>query len=231
MTVGLAQADPTKEVIIFLRVRGPVPTARNLARNIIIIPTICYTIHMIVGIDEVGRGSWAGPLCVAAVAWGDSASRRGLADSKVLRAEQREVMALKIQQQAEAIGIGWASPTEIDQLGVTKALKLSAERALAQIPNELITAIIIDGHLKLIEDPRAVAVIKADTNVPAVMAASIVAKVARDSYMHQIDGVFGGYGFASHVGYGTAVHKAALATLGPCLQHRMSYAPLRALAQ
>lgn len=185
---------------------------------------------MIVGIDEVGRGALAGPLCVAAVAWGDSASRRGLADSKVLTAAQREVMALKIRTQAAAIGIGWVPAADLDTMGVTAGLKLAAERALAQIDPQLITAVIIDGHLKLIDDPRAVAVIKADTNVPAVMAASIVAKVARDSYMQCIDTIFNGYGFAAHVGYGTAVHKAALATLGPCAQHRMSYAPLKALA-
>jgi len=192
---------------------------------------ICYTKTMIVGIDEVGRGSWAGPLCMAAVAWSDSASRKGLADSKLLIAKKRDEMALVIKQKAAGIGLGWSSPAEIDAVGVTAALKLCAARALAQIDPDLITAIIIDGHLNLVDDPRSVAVIKADTNVPAVMAASIVAKVARDSYMQQVDGVFAGYGFASHVGYGTAVHKAALASLGACELHRMSYAPLKALAQ
>jgi ribonuclease HII len=185
---------------------------------------------MIVGIDEVGRGSWAGPLCVAAVAWGDSASRQGLADSKVLNAAQRVAMALKIRQQAASIGIGWSAPAEIDAIGLTGALKLAATRALAQINDELITAVIIDGHLKIVDDPRAVAVIKADSNVPGVMAASIVAKVARDSYMQLLDRAFGQYQFARHVGYGTALHRALLAEYGPCAHHRMSYAPLKALA-
>ncbi|MGH7196558.1 MAG: ribonuclease HII [Candidatus Saccharimonadales bacterium] len=185
---------------------------------------------MIVGIDEVGRGCLAGPICVAAVAWRDSASRKGLADSKVLNAEKRVYMAAKIRELAAGIGIGWASAREIDTLGVTAALKLAAERALAQIPQELITAVIIDGHLKLVEDSRAVAVIKADSNVPAVMAASIVAKVARDTYMQAQDIHFNGYQFAKHVGYGTAVHRAAITQLGPCELHRMSYAPLKEFA-
>ncbi len=194
------------------------------------ISILCYTGPMIVGIDEVGRGSWAGPMCVAAVAW-DSPWRKGLADSKLLTAAKRQAMTLLIKQKATGIGLGWSMPAEIDTLGVTAALKLCAARALAQINPDIITAIIVDGHVNLIDDPRSVAVIKADTNVPAVMAASIVAKVARDNYMQLAEGRFEGYGFASHVGYGTAVHRAALASLGPCELHRMSYAPLKALAQ
>lgn len=185
---------------------------------------------MIVGIDEVGRGSWAGPLCVSAVAWSDSALKRGLADSKVLTAAQRLEMAFKIRQQAACVGIGWATPGEIDSLGVTAALKLAAERALQQIEPRLIAAIIVDGHLKLIDDPRAVAVVKADTNVPAVMAASIVAKVARDSYMHTVSDLYQNYQFAKHVGYGTKLHRSLLAEFGPCAIHRFSYAPLKAYA-
>lgn len=183
---------------------------------------------MIVGIDEVGRGSLAGPMCVAAVAWSDSALRRGLADSKALTAAQRQAMALKIRAQAACIGIGWASSAEIDVMGVTAALKLAAQRALDQITPSLITAVIVDGHIKLVNDPRAVAVVKADTNVPAVMAASIMAKVARDSYMHAMGRVYQNYQFAKHVGYGTQLHRSLIAQFGPCAIHRLSYAPLKA---
>lgn len=182
---------------------------------------------MIVGIDEVGRGSWAGPLTVAAVAWPDRATRRGLADSKVLNAEQRVKMALRIKQRASSIGIGWVSPTEIDDIGLTAALKLAASRALLQIDQTLITSIVIDGNIKLVSDERATTLIKADASVPAVMAASIIAKVARDSYMRRVSPLYANYRFERHVGYGTALHRSLLAEFGPCSMHRFSYQPLK----
>lgn len=189
--------------------------------------TCFILLHMTVGIDEVGRGSWAGPLTVAAVAWPDGLPRRGLADSKVLKPEQRVKMALRIKQLAHSVGIGWASPTEIDKLGLSEALKLAARRALGQLDQSVINQIIIDGNIKLINDARAVTIIKADAKVPAVMAASIVAKVARDAYMCRVSPLYAHYQFARHVGYGTTQHKTALAQFGPCDLHRFSYQPLK----
>lgn len=184
---------------------------------------------MIVGLDEVGRGSWAGPICVAAVAWPDRARLKGLNDSKQVPLVKRGPLARAIRNKALDIGIGWAPPSLIDKHGVTYALKYAAEMAVASLSVDFET-LIIDGNIKLVNDPRAITQIKADCKVPAVMAASIVAKVARDSYMKQISHLYADYKFASHVGYGTKSHREVLQVLGPCEIHRFSYAPVKALA-
>ncbi len=184
---------------------------------------------MIVGIDEVGRGSWAGPLCVVAVAWPYDAKVRGLNDSKLVSLKNRAPMAYKVKELAGDVGIGWVNSQIIDMLGLTVSLQMAARIATKQL-SVPIDEIIIDGNLMLLDDPRAQTVIKADSTIPAVMAASIVAKVARDSYMHALDRYLGQYQFSRHVGYGTALHKALLAEFGPSTQHRMSFAPLKGLA-
>ncbi|HSW92135.1 MAG TPA: ribonuclease HII [Candidatus Saccharimonadales bacterium] len=180
---------------------------------------------MIVGIDEVGRGAWAGPMVVGAVLLGD-ATIDGLTDSKKLTKKQRERLDIEIRQKAVAIGIGWVSAKQIDTIGLSNALKLASRRALAQIHNNY-DEIIIDGTIALIDDPRVTLMKKADLLVPSVSAASIVAKVARDNYMRHLDQVFPGYAFTGHVGYGTLLHRQAIATLGVTPLHRLSYAPLR----
>lgn len=186
---------------------------------------VLYTKDMIVGIDEVGRGAWAGPMAVGAVMLGGS-DIAGLTDSKKLTKIQRERLALEIRQKAAAVGIGWVSAKTIDQIGLSAALKLAAARALAQIRAEY-REIIIDGTMKLIDDPRVTLMKKADLLVPSVSAASIVAKVARDHYMYHLDSVFPGYKFTGHVGYGTAAHREAIAALGASPVHRLSYEPLK----
>lgn len=180
----------------------------------------------IVGIDEVGRGCWAGPLVAGAVILSDPIV--GLRDSKKLSKAQRERLATDIRLAAEAIGLGWVWPDEVDEWGVTKAVRMAMHRALSEIaaPFEVI---IIDGNINYFpEDERAQAVIKADDSVPAVSAASIVAKVARDAYMAEAASRLPGYGFETHVGYGTAVHIAALQKLGVTELHRKSYKPVQA---
>ena len=179
-----------------------------------------------VGIDEVGRGCWAGPVCVAAVAM--HPSLEGIVDdSKRLSAAQRQVMAQLVKEQT-SVGIGWASPAIIDQQGLTAALKHAALKAIADLGLS-IGCILLDGNSNYIGDARVRTIIHGDAIEPAIAAASIVAKVARDNYMQVVGGtVFDGYGFESHVGYGTAVHRAAIAAMGPCLLHRMSFAPLKA---
>jgi ribonuclease HII len=179
---------------------------------------------MIVGIDEVGRGAWAGPLAVGAVLLG-GASIDGLTDSKKLTKKQREVLDLEIRQKALGIGIGWVSAPVIDQIGLTAALKLASRRAMAYIRHDY-HEIIIDGNIAFIDDPRVTVMKKADLLVPSVSAASIVAKVARDNYMKHLDKVFPGYRFMGHVGYGTAAHREAIAKLGVTPLHRLSYTPL-----
>lgn len=184
---------------------------------------------MTVGIDEVGRGSWAGPVCVAAVAWPNNLKLKGLNDSKKVTALKRIKLARLIRELAADVGIGWATPAEVDTLGLTAALKLAAKRAVAAIRSDF-TELIIDGNLALVDDPRSVTQVKADATVPAVMAASIVAKVARDAYMRALHTVHNKYQFAKNVGYGTALHAALLKQFGPCTAHRFSYAPVKAAA-
>lgn len=179
---------------------------------------------MIVGIDEVGRGAWAGPLAVGAVLLG-GASIDGLTDSKKLTKKQREALDREIRQKAVGVGIGWVSAPIIDQIGLTAALKLASRRAIAHIRHEY-QEIIIDGTIKFIDDPRVTVMKKADLLVPSVSAASIVAKVARDNYMKHVDKVFPGYRFTGHVGYGTAAHREAIAKRGVTPLHRLSYVPL-----
>lgn len=183
---------------------------------------------MIVGIDEVGRGCLAGPLCVGAVALKDRQKFKGLKDSKLMTQIQKGRLSLEIRQKAATIGIGWASADEIDYLGLTDALKLAAERALACIEIEF-DQIIMDGSLMLIKDPRAKAIPKADSTVQAVSAAAVIAKVARDNYMKAFDAVHPGYEFAKHVGYGTALHRQLLQQNGPSPLHRKSFKPVAEL--
>jgi ribonuclease HII len=179
-----------------------------------------------VGIDEVGRGCWAGPLVAGAVILKQPIE--GLKDSKKLTKKQRESLTSKIYDQALAVGLGWVEPQEIDAIGLTRAVGLAMERAMAQITMHFDEMIIDGNHNFFPLEPRARALIKADDKVPAVSAASIVAKVARDTYMSQLGEQYAGYGFDKHVGYGTAAHIAALQTLGVSDIHRRSYKPIMA---
>lgn len=185
---------------------------------------------MIVGIDEVGRGPWAGPLVFGAVVLGD-AGIEGLTDSKKLSKKRREALALEIHEKAESVGLGWVSAAELDDIGLSRALTLACKRALADIDAPY-HQIIIDGTINFLKDtgkgPYVTTLAKADLLVPSVSAASIVAKVARDRFMADQDEVYAGYGFASHAGYGTAMHRAAIAKQGITPLHRKSFAPIAA---
>ena len=180
---------------------------------------------MIVGIDEVGRGCLAGPVCVAAVALKQPID--GVKDSKLLSKLQRQVLAYEIRQQALVIGIGWASHAIIDQQGLTAALRLAAIQALTVCGP--VDEILLDGNHNYIGDRRVKTIVHGDSVIPAISAASIIAKVARDTYMAAMAQRFPQYGFERHVGYSTAVHKLALQTAGPCAIHRMSFMPLQVL--
>ncbi|HTB49132.1 MAG TPA: ribonuclease HII [Verrucomicrobiae bacterium] len=185
-------------------------------------------IIMIVGIDEVGRGCWAGPVVAGAVILGQPIA--GLTDSKRLTKKQRERLAVIIQAKALAVGLGWASPSEVDSLGLTAAVALAMRRALEELAASY-DEIIIDGNFNFLPDnPKARAVVKADASVPAVSAASIAAKVARDNFMARIAAKYPEYGFEQHVGYGTALHLQKLKLHGITELHRRSYKPIQALA-
>lgn len=196
----------------------------------------------VAGIDEAGRGALAGPVVAAAVIL---PPLRGQAaypfyDSKTLRAQVREVLEPQIQAVALAWGVGWAEAAEIDRLGILKATHLAALRALEQLsvaPEALLT-----DYLRLEAEWRRYhsktlpkmpcpqtsfrCPPKADQNSPTVAAASILAKVARDRYMQALEHRYPGYGFAQHKGYGTAQHLDALERLGPCEEHRRTFAPV-----
>jgi ribonuclease HII len=182
-----------------------------------------------VGIDEVGRGCWAGPLVAGAVILEQPIT--GVKDSKQLSKQSRERLTAAIKASAQAIGLGWVSAAEIDALGLTAAVSLAMQRAVDEI-NINYDEIIIDGNLNfLINNPKARAVIKADASIPAVSAASIVAKVARDQYMTEMRTKYPDYGFEQHVGYGTALHLERLKLHGVSDLHRRSFKPVAALLQ
>lgn len=182
-----------------------------------------------VGIDEVGRGCWAGPLVAGAVILGHPIT--GLRDSKKLIKQQRVKLDAEIQVRAAAIGLGWVKPAEIDDIGLSAAVGLAMQRALEQILVDY-DEIIIDGNFNFLPDnPKAKTIVKADDSVPAVSAASIVAKVARDKYMAEIAEKYPDYGFKKHVGYGTALHLERLKLYGVSDLHRRSFKPVSALSQ
>ena len=184
---------------------------------------------MIVGIDEVGRGAWAGPMVVGAVALTGN-EIEGLTDSKKLTAKKRQLLSGVIRKTTPHIGLGWVSARTIDEIGLSLALKVAAKQALNEIKADY-DEIIIDGTIKLIDDERVTTLKKADLLVPSVSAASIIAKVARDYYMHKISVDYPLYGFEKHVGYGTAFHRQAIENYGASDQHRMSFAPMSGLKE
>lgn len=189
---------------------------------------------IIVGIDEVGRGCWAGPVVSGAVILPPNFDAAAivdwkLGDSKTLNKRQREKADREIRSTAFAIGLGWVDAATIDRVGITIAVKWAMEQALEQIQQPYDT-VIIDGHLNfLAANPKAKALIKADASIPAVSAASIVAKVARDNYMAEITASYPQYGFEKHVGYGTTLHLERLKLHGVSQLHRRSFKPIRAL--
>ncbi|MGH7218050.1 MAG: ribonuclease HII [Candidatus Microsaccharimonas sp.] len=188
---------------------------------------------MILGIDEVGRGPWAGPLVVGAVVLSqDMAGLEGLTDSKKLSAKRRVELDAIIRKQALGWGLGWVHAQEIDEVGLSAALRLATIRAVQEVKAPY-HEIVIDGTINFLKDTAKGSYVttmpKADFLIPAVSAASIIAKVARDAYMEQQDLVFPGYGLGSHVGYGTAKHASALQALGVTELHRKSFAPIAKL--
>lgn len=184
---------------------------------------------MILGIDEVGRGPWAGPLVIGAVVLGGNVID-GLTDSKKLSKKRREELDVVIRETASGYGLGWVDAGEIDEIGLSEALKLATRRAVEQVKAPY-HEIIIDGTINFLDGTTkgqfVTTMKKADLLVPSVSAASIIAKVARDNYMAEQDEIYHGYKFSSHVGYGTAVHRDAIEKLGVTPLHRLSFAPLR----
>lgn len=187
---------------------------------------------MILGIDEVGRGAWAGPLVVGAVVLGE-AQIDGLTDSKALTKKRREEFAKQIREQAAGVGLGWVSAEEIDEIGLSQALRLATKRAVKEVQEQDVSfhEIIIDGTINFLSDTPLASYVstmkKADLLISSVSAASIVAKVARDEYMREQAEHYPEYGFAEHVGYGTAKHRAEINEHGVTPLHRLSITPMQ----
>jgi ribonuclease HII len=181
------------------------------------------------GVDEVGRGPLAGPVVAAAVVLRDGGPE-GLADSKKLTARRRASLAEEIKESALSWGLGRAEVEEIDRMNILRASHLAMQRAVAalSLSPELL---LVDGNLLPSFPVPAVAVVKGDDRVPAISAASILAKVARDEEMIAMAEQHPGYGFDRHKGYGTRAHLSALRALGPTAAHRRSFAPVRELLE
>lgn len=182
------------------------------------------------GIDEAGRGCWAGPVAAAVVILSPRADwlqcLPGVRDSKQMTPNQREKWAECIRMEAAAWAVGFASAPEIDTLGILPATRLAVRRALDQVkpvPQHLLLDYLRLPDVNLPQTP----LVKGDARCLSIAAASVLAKTARDRWMCELDERIPGYGFARHKGYGTAAHYEALHRLGPCAEHRRTFAPVR----
>jgi len=184
-----------------------------------------------IGVDEVGRGAWAGPLLVVAARVKEAGTLPpGLTDSKLLSKKQRETLYEQLLITCE-FGEGWVYPEELDQIGLGGALRLSALRAVGDLGINKQDRVCIDGTINLLKDAHnnAFTVVKADLTIPIVSAASVYAKVIRDRYMARLRYEYPDYFFENNVGYGTQKHREALAAHGVTEHHRKSFKPIRAL--
>lgn len=198
---------------------------------------------MILGIDEVGRGPYAGPLVIGACILGDWQNSENtewiekLTDSKKLSAKRRDELYVLIKEKALAAATGWVSSVEIDEIGLSEALRLATRRAVEQIQKTKVpfSEITIDGTMNFLAGTKLEKYVstlkKGDFLVKEISAASILAKVERDNYMAKLDAVYPEYGFGKHVGYGTAAHQKAMEEFGLTPEHRRSFRPVREIAE
>ena len=178
------------------------------------------------GVDEAGRGPWAGPVSAAAVILHPNKVIQGLDDSKKLSAKTREALEVEIKAKAMAWGVGFASVTEIAELNILHATGLAMRRAVEALATPPMYAL-VDGNYCFKLPCEVKTVVGGDAKSKSIAAASILAKVARDRLMVEMDGLYPGYGFASHKGYGAPIHSEALLSLGPCEIHRMAWGPVK----
>ena len=180
---------------------------------------------LVAGVDEAGRGPLAGPVVAAAVILDDADPIAGLADSKKLSATRRERLFDQIRARALCCSIALASVEEIDRLNILQATMLAMQRAVRGLRLKP-ARVLVDGNCLPVLDVMGQAIVRGDALVPAISAASILAKVHRDRWCAQLDLAYPAYGFAAHKGYGTPQHLAALQTHGACPEHRRSFAPV-----
>jgi len=180
---------------------------------------------LVAGVDEAGRGPLAGPVVAAAVILDDLNPIKGLADSKILTALRREKLFDEIRAKALCCSVAEASVEEIERLNILQATLLAMRRAVEGLRLKP-KMVLVDGNRLPVLDMLAEAIVKGDATVPAISAASILAKVHRDRWCAEYDLQFPQYGFAQHKGYGTAQHLAALREFGACPQHRKTFRPV-----
>ena len=180
------------------------------------------------GVDEAGRGPWAGPVSAAAVILHDNPRKvpKGLDDSKKLTAKVREELEIEIKAKAVAWGVGFASVEEIHELNILHATGLAMRRAVEALGVQPMFAL-VDGNYRFSLPCEVKTVVGGDGKSKSIAAASILAKTARDRLMVEMDGVYPGYGFASHKGYNAPIHIEALVSLGPCEIHRRAWRPVK----
>jgi ribonuclease HII len=185
---------------------------------------------LVCGVDEAGRGPWAGPVSAGAVILNPDDLPEGIDDSKVLTAERREALEIEIKGRAVAWGVGFASVEEIAELNILHATGLAMCRAIEAMAVQPVAAL-VDGNYRFKLPCDVQTVIGGDGLSLSIAAASILAKTARDRLMVELDEQYPGYGFAGHKGYNAPVHQQALKALGPCPAHRRGWAPIRALLE
>lgn len=182
------------------------------------------------GVDEAGRGPWAGPVSAGAVILNPDDLPAGIDDSKALTHARREALEIEIKARALAWGVGFASVEEIESHNILHATGLAMCRAIEALAIRPAAAL-VDGNYGFKLPCAVQTVIKGDSLSLSIAAASILAKTARDRLMVELDSEYPGYGFAGHKGYNAPIHSAALKELGPCPAHRRSWAPIRALLE
>lgn len=200
---------------------------RSLMQNTPENPENSESRRYVAGVDEVGIGPLAGPVLACAVILNPAQPIQGLADSKSISEKRRRALANEIKQRALSVSVGRASVEEIDELNVLQASHLAMRRALAGL-SPVPDHVLVDGNKVPEMNYSAEAIVQGDKTVDAISAASIVAKVTRDEELIALAKLYPGYGFESHKGYPTARHRRALAIMGPCPEHRRSYAPVKA---
>ena len=182
---------------------------------------------LVCGVDEAGRGPWAGPVSAGAVILNPREIPEGLNDSKKLNAKRREALELEIKDKAVAWAVGFATVTEIGELNILHATGLAMRRAVEALKVAPALAL-VDGNYAFPLPCQVRTVVGGDSLSCSIAAASILAKVARDRLMLELDGLYPGYGFASHKGYHAEAHVEALHRLGPCPEHRLGWSPVKA---
>jgi len=182
------------------------------------------------GVDEAGRGPWAGPVSAGAVILNPDDLPAGIDDSKALTHARREALEIEIKARAIAWGVGFASVEEIAELNILHATGLAMCRAIEALQVQPVAAL-VDGNYRFKLPCDVQTVVGGDGLSLSIAAASILAKTARDRLMVELDAEYPGYGFAGHKGYNAPVHQEALKTLGPCPAHRRSWAPIKALLE